>query len=62
LIQLRLCFIFWEYGYTIPVNIKRVRIIKDRKLNSYNKSNKALNTYSLAGIGIGGIIGSSSLF
>jgi len=35
-----------------------VRIIKNRKLNSYNKSNKALNAYSLAGIGIGGIIGS----
>lgn len=33
-----------------------MRIIKDRKLNSYNKSNKALNAYSLAGIGIGGII------
>jgi len=36
-------------------NIKN-NSLKD--LNSYNKSNKQLNAYSLAGIGIGGIIGS----
>lgn len=38
-----------------------MKITKESKLkdiNSYNKSNKELNAYSLAGIGIGGIIGS----
>jgi len=31
---------------------------KSKNINSHNKSNKDLNAYSLAGIGIGGIIGS----
>lgn len=48
-------YIFKIWVYYFYIN-KEGENMKD--INSYNKSNKQLNAYSLAGIGIGGTIGS----